>query len=80
MAKPLRIRNAAGHAFRKLIAWTSSAEADVATSPTITGGSAAPSASEPKGSLYLRTGGASGSEVVYVATDAVGTWYALTGA
>ena len=78
MTKPLRIRNAAGHAFRKLIAWTSSNEADVATSPTITGGSGVPTASEPKGSFYLRTDGAGSSEVAYVATDAAGTWAPLT--
>lgn len=75
-----RHRSSDGTAFRKLWIWISGAESDVAASPTITSGSGAPTASEPKGSVYLRTGGASGSEVVYVATDAAGTWYALTGA
>jgi hypothetical protein len=46
------------HAFRKLTIWLSANESDIATSPTITSGSGAPSASEPNGSKYLRTNGA----------------------
>ena len=56
---PLRFRDAVGAAFRKLTVWTSGAESAVATSPTVTSGSGAPSASEPNGSVYLRTNGAS---------------------
>ena len=45
--------------------------------PTITTGSAVPSASEPQGSKYIRTTTLGDHE--YVATDGVGTW-AVTGA
>lgn len=69
-----------GTAFRKLWLWISGAESDVPTSPTITAGAGAPTASEPKGSTYHRTDGSSSSEVLYVATDSAGTWAALTGA
>jgi hypothetical protein len=41
-------------------------------------GSGAPSASVPKGSFYLRTDGSSSSTRMYIATDAVGTWTAVT--
>ncbi|MHB1059994.1 MAG: hypothetical protein ACYC0F_19195 [Rhodanobacter sp.] len=41
---------------------------------TITSGTGAPSASEPKGSLYLRTDGSGVNDRAYIATDAVGTW------
>lgn len=52
--------------------------ASIEDAPTITAGSAAPSASEPKGSLYLRIAGADAGQIVYVATDSAGTWSALT--
>jgi hypothetical protein len=55
---PLRFRDTVGAAFRKLTIWTAATEATVATSPTVTSGSGAPSASEPNGSVYLRTNGA----------------------
>lgn len=58
---PLRFRDAVGAAFRKLTIWTAATEATVSTSPTVTSGSGAPSATEPNGSLYLRTGGAAGT-------------------
>ena len=58
MSGPIRFRDSVGAAFRKLTVWTSGAAADVTTSPTVTSGSGAPSASEPNGSVYLRTGGA----------------------
>jgi len=54
---PLRLAAAAGQAIRKITLWTSGAEADVSTSPTITAGAGAPSASEVDGSLYCRTDG-----------------------
>lgn len=57
MSGPLRFRDAAGVAIRKLSVWTGATEALIATSPTVTSGSGAPSASEPNGSLYLRTNG-----------------------
>lgn len=44
---------------------------------TITAGTGAPSASQPKGSLYLRTDGSGINDRMYVAIDAVGTWAAL---
>lgn len=77
--KPLRHLAAAGEAFRKLWIWTSADESDIAASPTITSGTGAPSASLPKGSIYLRSSGTGAGQVVYVATDSAGTWTALTG-
>lgn len=41
-------------------------------------GSGAPAISAAKGSLYLRTDGSSTSTRLYSATDAVGTWTAIT--
>ena len=72
------ILNAAGVAYRKLVIATAGTIASLAASPTVTSGSGAPSASEPKGSLYLRTNGTGGSQVLYVATDSAGTWVALS--
>ena len=66
--------------FNKIIVWTSKNAKDVGASPTVTSGSGAPTASEPKGSFYLRTGGTGGSQVAYLATDAVGTWEAVDAA
>ena len=48
----------------------------VTAAPTISSGTGAPTASEPKGSLYLRKDGTAGT-IAYVATDAVGTWSPL---
>lgn len=48
-----------------------------AAGPTITSGAGAPAAVVAKGSVYLRTDGASADEVLYVATDAAGTWVPL---
>ena len=44
----------------------------------VTTGSGAPSASDPKGSLYVRTDGSSSSTRLYIATDAAGTWTPVT--
>ncbi len=63
MSGPLRFRDAAGIAIRKLRVWTGATEALIATSPTVTSGSGAPSATEPNGSLYLRTNGTALSTV-----------------
>ncbi len=41
-------------------------------------GSGAPSISAPKGSLYVNSTGSSTSTRLYVATDAVGGWAAVT--
>lgn len=71
MSGPLRFRDAAGIAIRKLRVWTGATEAVISTSPTITAGSGAPSATEPDGSLYLRTGGAGGT-TIYIRTG--GAW------
>lgn len=57
MSGPLRFRDAAGVAIRKLSVWTAATEAAISTSPTVTSGSGAPTATEPNGSLYLRTNG-----------------------
>lgn len=72
---PLRHLSVAGDAFRKLVIWISGAEADIATSPTVTSGSGAPSASEPNGSLYLRTGGAAAT-TLYARVS--GAWVAVS--
>jgi hypothetical protein len=58
---PLRHIRAVGDAFRKVTLWISGDEADIASSPTLTSGSGAPSAAEPNGSLYLRTNGGAAS-------------------
>lgn len=48
---------------------------------TISSGSGAPTASLPKGSLYLRTDGSATNNRLYIATDAVGGWtHLVTGA
>lgn len=44
---------------------------------TITSGAGAPGASEPKGSLYLRTDGGGVNDRMYVATDSIGGWTAV---
>lgn len=79
MAVPKRMRDAAGWAFRKITVWTSGSVVDVATSPTLTSGSGAPTASEPKGSAYLRTGGTGAAQLAYVAIDSAGAWAPLGG-
>ncbi len=66
MAKgPLRIRDAAGHAVRKLTVWISGLEKDVSASPDIQAGTGAPSHTPVDGSLYLRTDGGA-STALYV--------------
>ena len=62
-AGPIRFRSAVGAAFRKLTIWTAPSEEKIATSPTLTSGSGAPSATEPNGSVYLRTNGAAASTI-----------------
>lgn len=74
MSGPLRFRDTVGAAFRKLTVWTSAAESAISTSPTVTSGSGAPSASEPNGSLYLRTGGAAAT-TMYLRVS--GAWVAV---
>lgn len=74
MSAPLRFRDAAGIAIRKLRVWTGATEAVIATSPTVTSGSGAPSASEPNGSVYLRTGGAAAT-TLYLRIS--GAWVAV---
>ena len=71
MSGPLRFRDAAGVAIRKLSVWTGATEALISTSPTVTSGSGAPSATEPNGSVYLRTNGSSAS-TLYVRVS--GAW------
>lgn len=68
---PLRHLSPVGDAFRKLTLWISGAESDLGTSPTLTSGSGAPSATEPNGSVYLRTNGSSAS-TLYVRVS--GAW------
>ncbi len=76
-AGPLRIRTAAGWAFRKLVIWTSANEQDVSTSPTVTSGSGVPSATENDGSIYLRTDGTDGDDSLYMRI--AGAWVAIKG-
>lgn len=46
--------------------------------PNLYVGSGVPTLSVPKGSLYLRSDGTSTSTRAYIATDAAGTWTAIT--
>lgn len=46
--------------------------------PTVTSGSGAPTATEPNGSIYLRTNGASADEAIYARIG--GSWVAMKGA
>jgi hypothetical protein len=46
--------------------------------PAICMGSGAPTLSAPKGSLYLRTDGSGVADRAYIATDALGTWTAIS--
>lgn len=46
--------------------------------PTITSGSGAPTATEPNGSIYLRTNGANADQAIYARIG--GAWVALKGA
>jgi len=70
---PERMAAAAGIAVRKLSVWLSGKESTIATSPTITADTAAASATEPDGSLHLRTNGDLSQRIS-------GTWRAvLTG-
>lgn len=72
MANPVRYRRLASN---KFYVWTSTLSADVDTSPTITSGSSAPSASEVAGSLYLRSGQAIGTSLY--SRSAANSWLAL---
>ena len=74
-AGPIRFRSAVGAAFRKLTIWTAPSEEKIATSPTLTSGSGAPSATEPNGSVYLRTNGAA-TTTLYARIS--GAWVAVT--
>ena len=64
-------------AVRKVIVQTDNTEASEGTSPTQTSGTGAPTHTEPKGSTYQRTDGTGGNQMLYVATDSVGTWEAV---
>jgi hypothetical protein len=55
---------------------TSATEADAST-PTITAGSGAPSASEPNGSVYMRTNASNAAESIYSRIG--GAWVAIDG-
>jgi hypothetical protein len=70
---PERLAASAGIAVRKLSVWLSGKESTIATSPTISASTAAASATEPDGSLHLRTNGDLSQRIS-------GTWRAvLTG-
>jgi len=56
-AQPIKEFYAAGKAFLKLIIATAATELAAATSPSLTAGSGAASASESNGSMWLRTNG-----------------------
>lgn len=55
---------------------TSATEVDAST-PTITAGSGAPSASEPNGSIYMRTNASTAAESIYSRIG--GSWVAIDG-
>ena len=74
----LRILSSAGRAFRKVVIWTSANAEDVATSPTITSGSGAPTAVEPNGSIYLRTNATNADDAIYAMIGS--SWTAIDGA
>lgn len=57
--------------------WTAASYTVGSGGPTLTTGSAAPSGTQPKGSIYLRTSGSTGS-TLYVSQGG-GTWNAVTG-
>lgn len=46
--------------------------------PTVTAGSGVPSATEPNGSIYLRTNGANADQAIYARIG--GAWVAMKGA
>lgn len=70
------IRQVMTWAFVKIVVW-SGVDADIAsTSPTITSGSGAPSAAEPNGSVYMRTGGAVGTTLYIMVSS---SWVAIVG-
>lgn len=54
------------------------ASGNTATSPLITCGSDAPTASVAKGSLYIRLDGSTTNDRLYIATDNAGTWTSVT--
>jgi hypothetical protein len=56
----------------------SSAGQDPAVAPTVTSGSGAPTATEPNGSIYLRTNGTTADEAIYARIG--GSWVAMKGA
>ena len=78
MAKgPLRVRDPAGRAFRKVILWISALESSISTSPTDSAGAGAPTTTdEPKGSTYRRTDGTGNNELFYVYNGSA--WVALS--
>lgn len=50
----------------------------VANRPAVCAGTGAPTFNAPKGSLYLRLDGSSTATRAYIATNATGTWTAVT--
>lgn len=73
MAIERRNINPDGTAFQKVVIATDGTDKTPATSPTITSGAGAPSATEPNGSLYFRTDGGA-STTLYVRHT--GAWLA----
>lgn len=64
-------------ALRCLAVATSGAISDVTAAPTLTAGAGAPSATEPNGSLWLRTDGSDGDDSLYMRIG--GAWVAIKG-
>lgn len=77
MATERRNINPDGTAFQKVTIATAGTEASLTSSPTITSGSGAPSATAPDGSIYLRTDGTDADDTLYV--RAGGAWIAHKG-
>ena len=72
---PLRIRDAAGRAFRKIYLWTSANAEDAASGPIITAGAGAPTGATNGGSVYLRTDGAAAT-TIYSYDTTTNSWTA----
>lgn len=56
----------------------STAGQDPVAAPTVTSGAGVPSATEPNGSIYLRTDGSNADQAIYARIG--GSWVAMKGA
>jgi hypothetical protein len=75
--RPFNLENPV--AVRELVISSDGLVTSIPTAPTISTGTGAPSTTQPRGSVYLRSDGAQDT-TVYINTDGAATWAALTGA